>query len=200
MDNWDIRLKEQVDRKFENYKVFEINLATARIDDKLPLAGDFLYVESVSSESATATVKLNKNRNDAITLKHHRKIETVFTELHITNTAQAGETMTIVVGINFKLYDREGRHAAQAQPVVVVTNDTPDDDIQATTNVCDRVLLKASTKNTDTVWVDFGTAAVEDNCIPLEPGDSLTANASNTDRVHALFKVADEILFVIYEV
>ncbi|MBA7518478.1 hypothetical protein ES705_10548 [subsurface metagenome] len=107
--NWEERLKDQVQRGWDNYFHHRIDLSIARTDEIVMLAGEFLIVEESSSASATASVKLNMDKNDALRLRKGVGIETVFVKLYLTNTAQPGEWLNLIVGINFKYTMRKSQ-------------------------------------------------------------------------------------------
>lgn len=197
VDTWDDRLKLQADRKWENYKKWRIALDTARDLHRYDIAGDFLYVEKFSSPSAAATVRFNKNTNDAIDLQHNTKIETVFTTLYITNTAQAGEWIDLIVGIDFRKDDPQIADQQEPQAVVKVTNGSADTNTTPAAQISNFVIIKAHTRNTDIAWIDFGQAAVQDDCLPLEPGDTITVPISNLDQINVNFEIADEVVWIV---
>jgi len=46
----------------------------------------------------------------------------------------------------------------------------------------------------------FGSvAAVQNNCMPLDPGEWVRVSISNTDQIHANFEVGGEIVYIAYE-
>lgn len=201
--NWEVRLRSQVLRNWHNYDRHRIDLADSRAAELWGYAGEFLYVEKASSESALATIRLNRNRNDAIDLQVGTTIKTVFKEFYITNTAQAGEWIDIIIGINFEYYKQfaaGGVLGSEAQQVLNLTHANPDTNVVAAAHVCDRALIKADVSNTQTAWIDFGVAAVQNNCLPLDPGEWHRVSLSNTDRINANFEVGGETVYIVYEV
>jgi len=198
--NWEKRLKDQCLRGWNNYKRFRYELTTARGNDYLGLSGEFLFVEGVSSKSALASIRLNRNTNDPIDLKIGTHIKTIFTELYVTNAAQAGEWIDLVVGINFEYGRQQEQNQSEAQPCIIITNVLADTNTPGAAHVCNAVLIRAHTTNTGLVWIDFGTPAVENNCYPLDAGDAISVKLSNTNLINALFKVANEDVTVVYEV
>ncbi len=81
-----------------------------------------------------------------------------------------------------------------------MTHANADTDVAAAANPCNRAMIKADVNNTQVAWIDFGVAAVQDNCMPLDAGESITVSISNTDRIHANFEVGGEIVYIAYEV
>lgn len=198
---WDKRLGDQALRGWDNHKRNRIYLDTAKSIKQWIVVGEFLYVEKVSSKSALATLRLNREKNDPIDLELGTVIKTIFCRLFITNTAQAGEWIDVITGINFEYYKQNNQIAgAEAQQVLNLTHVDPDTDVAAAAHVCNEALIKADVKNTQTAWIDFGTAAVQDDCLPLDPGEWIREKVSNTDRIHANFEVGGELVFIVYEV
>lgn len=202
IEKWEKRLKDQVLRDWHNYDRHRIDLATARAAEFWGYAGEFLYVEKASSESALATIRLNRNTNDAIDLQVGTRVKTIFKEFYITNTAQAGEWIDVIIGINFEYYKQfaAGVLGSEAQQVLNLTHAAADTNVAAAAHVCDRALIKADVNNTQTAWIDFGIAAVQNNCLPLDPGEWTRVRLSNTDRINANFEVGGEIVYIVYEV
>ena len=200
--NWDLRLKDQVLKGWENYFRRRIHLTDARTAEFWGVTGEFLYVEEVSSKSAAAAIRLNLNTNDEIDLQTGVVIKTVFKEFYITNTAQAGEWIDIIVGINFEYYKHHAGDAiagAEAQAVVKLTHANPNTNVAAAAQICNRALIKADVNNTQTAWIDFGIAAVQNACHPLDPHEAIEVSLSNLDRINANFEVGGECVFITYE-
>ena len=100
---WDKRLGDQARRGWDNYVHKRIDLTIARVNSPLLIAGEFLYVESASDdEVAIAKIRLNRNTNDALDLEVGVEIQTVFTEIFLSNDALDGEWLDLIVGINFQ--------------------------------------------------------------------------------------------------
>ena len=198
LDTWEENLAAQKKRNFINYSVVTIDLGTARTNELKHIPGDILYVKAVSSNSAAATVRFNLTKNDEVDLKLHTRIETVFTSLFISNVAQAGESMELVIGINF--YIENLLQASEVKPVITITNAVANTNQAGAANPCNTAIIKADVKNTDIAWIDFGQVAVQDDCYPLDPGEWIRVDISNTDQVNANFEVGGEKVFVAYEV
>jgi len=197
-DNWDKNLKTLVARRFKNYEDFVIDLSAARALELKNIPGDFLAVIDSSHAAATCDIRFNKIDNDPISIKAGKEIQTVFTGFYLSNSAVAGASLTIRVGILYVETNLPRR--ATAKKTLTVTNAAANTDTQCAAYLCDRVLIKASSANTDIVWVDFGAAAVQGACLPLEPGESARVDIDNTNVIHCNFVVINEKAFVVYEV
>jgi len=120
--SWDKRLQDQADRGWNNYFRRRIYLDQIRNFDNLAIAGEFLYVEEVSSSTAFAVCRLNLNLNDPIDLELGAVVKTIFTNVIITNAAQAGEWIDIVWGINFEYYRQKQKKIEIDEPLSVDDN------------------------------------------------------------------------------
>lgn len=200
LDTWEENLAAQKRRGFINYSVVTIDLGTGRANELIHIPGDILYVNSVSSNSASATARFNLTKNDEVSLKYHSKIETVFTSVFISNEIQAGEWMELVLGINFKMSNLNIPSRSDVQPAIIITHAAADNNQAGAAHPCNAAIIKADVENTSIAWIDFGKAAVQDACIPLDPGEWIRVPISNTDRINANFEVGGERVFVAYEV
>ncbi len=197
---WGERLKQQSLRGWNKYVRYRISLTSARAAEYWGIAGEFLYVEQASSGSAKANISINRNTNDQIDLELGTVIKTIFTELYISNEAQTDEWIDIIIGINFEYYKKFQGVGDEVRQVLNLTHANPNTDVAAAANPCNRALIKADVNNTQTAWIDFGVAAVQNNCMPLDAGEWIRVNISNTDQIHANFEVGGEIIYIAYEV
>lgn len=198
---WENRLKQQTLRGWENYCRKRIDLTTARAMEFWGIPGEFLYVEQASSESALASVRLNRNTNDELDLELGTIIKTIFDTIYLTNTAQPDQWLDIIIGINFEYYKKsQVGLGSLAQPVVKLTHAVANTNVTPAAQVCNAVLIKADTNNTADAWIDFSTAAVQNACLPLSPGDSVSVHLSNLVQINANFEVGGECVFIINEV
>ncbi len=199
MSDWDKRLAEQVQRKFKNVQPVLVKLDAALADQELPLCGDILYVNRVSSRLAAATVKLGSRKAEALELKLHKKIKAVFTQFYVTAAAQAGEWIELLVGIDFDIDDVIEPELVM-QPALVITHASADTNVAGAAHGCVRAFLKADAANTGKVWFDIGTAAVQGSCGSLDAGEVFPLDINNTNLINANFEVGGEKLFVYYSV
>lgn len=198
--NWDRRLSDQVALGWDNYTQRRLNLDNARQREQWTQAGEFLYVQGVSSKSASAQVRLNRNTNDPIDLELGTLIKTIFIQIHITHAAQPGEWIDLITGINFEYYKKGLLSDAEAQACLILTNAAPNVNTVAAAHVCNRALLRAHTGNAGTAWIDFGIAAVVNACYELTAGDAISIPLSNTDRINGLFTAGGDRVTIVYEV
>lgn len=83
------------DNKPKTYYTKTISLAEARTDKELLFDGDNIIVDSIDGE---AYIKLNEKAHDNIDLRTHRTLKGTFIRLYLTNTAQAGKSVTLMIG------------------------------------------------------------------------------------------------------
>ena len=204
--SWDERLKDQAERHWDNYSHVRIDLTTARLDEPLLVVGEFIYVEDASdNDTAVAKIKLQKNNNDALDLEQGVEIHSVYTQVYITNEALEDEWLDLVFGINFEYYKNQvtaaggGGLTGTAQQVLNLTHANPNTNVAAASNACERALIKADVQNTGISWIDFGVAAVQNSCVPLDPGEWIRVLIADTDEINANFEVGGEVVYIVYE-
>jgi hypothetical protein len=88
-------LKYLSNRDLKLYQPLTISLATARTDLEFQVAGDTFLVTGISG---SASIKFQYNTAASVDLTLVRSINTPFASFFLTNTAQAGKTLTILVG------------------------------------------------------------------------------------------------------
>ena len=191
------RLKEHATKQWSNVERIRIELDVARNIYLFDIAGEFIAVERTSSTQAAATLRLDRTNRDEINLTRGRIIETLFAKFHISNAAQAGEWIDLVIGRNFRTWlDGSANRNAEAQQVLNVTNVAANTNTACAAGAVQAAHIKADVNNAGIVWVDFGADAVQDSCIPLDPGEWIIMPLSNTSRINANFVIANEILYV----
>ena len=80
------------------YQELTFDLGTARTDEELEIRGDFILVEYLDG---SASIKLDNPGHDAIDLTKVKQIKTspeFFEKIYITNTAQSGKTLKLLIG------------------------------------------------------------------------------------------------------
>jgi len=85
-----------------------------------------------------------------------------------------------------------------AKPAVYVTNASSATNTVGPDHACKRALIKAFTTNTGISWVNFGAAAVANQCFPLDAGESVSLPLDNTNEINVSFTVGNETIAVLY--
>jgi len=84
--------------EYKKYQELTFDLGTARTDEELDISGDFILVESLDGD---ASIKLDNPGHDSIDLTKIKQIKTSpekFEKIYVTNTAQSGKTLKLIVG------------------------------------------------------------------------------------------------------
>jgi hypothetical protein len=80
-----------------DYTYVEIDLGTARTDVALGLSGTSLTVKDLTT-GASVSAKFNSTTKPAVPLAKGEVYQLKFTEVYLTNTAQAGYTLKLFIG------------------------------------------------------------------------------------------------------
>jgi len=198
-EEWKLQLAEQVRKELDQYTPARIKLDTARVNEIVLVTARTLYVIDSSSKSALGTVKLNRIRAGDLALKKGTRIISVFTSLYLSNAAQPGEWLDCIFGRDFVM-SNELERDGEVQPCFIVTNIAADVNTPAASHICNAALIRAHTTNAGLVWLDFGAAAVDGACYPLASCDAVAHSMSNTNKINALFKTANDKVTVTYKI
>lgn len=79
------------------YRMITIDLSIARSEFELAIAGAYIFGFAATDAIANIDIKLNENRNDTIPFSSQKFIDAVFYRLFLTNTAQAGKSITLAI-------------------------------------------------------------------------------------------------------
>lgn len=190
------RLIDHVKEKWSNYERFRLDLTEVRNLHPINIAGEFIAVERSSSGQATAEIRLDRPNRNVINFDQARIVETVFECLFVSNAAQTGEWLDLIIGRNFRTWkDGTALQGGEAQRVLNVTA-AADTNIACAAQTCRAAHIKADVENTGIAWIDFGVAAVQSDCTPLDPGEWIIIPITNTNRINVNFEVADELVYV----
>jgi len=77
------------------YELYELDLSTARTNEKVDITGDNLLVQDIDG---SLTLRVNQIGHDAIDLTKIRQVRTPFDALFFTNTAQTGASAILLIG------------------------------------------------------------------------------------------------------
>jgi len=83
--------------KPKNYELLEIDLSTAREDEEIKYAGDFLLAKT-DGELSGIEVRFNEKNHPKFKLSDWNPIITPFYRFFLTNTAQSGKKLKLFVG------------------------------------------------------------------------------------------------------
>ncbi|MBA7683796.1 hypothetical protein ES703_92181 [subsurface metagenome] len=78
-----------------HYQKITLDLGIARTNELFWCVGDFIGVETITG---SCTIRINEVGRDTINLQKVKKTYTPFYRFYMTNTAQAGKTLTLYIG------------------------------------------------------------------------------------------------------
>lgn len=195
--SFDQRLADQAKEKWSNYERIHLDLATAHNYLLFDVPGEYIAVERVSSSIAAAAIRLDYPNRNEINFDRGRIVETLFRRFYVSNAALSGEWMDLIIGRNFRTWkDGQAEKAAEALQVLNVTHANPDTNIACAAQACNAAIIKADVENTDIAWIDYGAAAAQGDCHPLDPGEWVIVPLSNASRINVNFEVGGEIVYV----
>ena len=82
------------------YKTRTLDLANARSNEEFTVAGNYIIVIDATDINSNVQIRFNELEADALTFKKRQGLKVPFYRMFLTNTAQAGKTLTIAYGIN----------------------------------------------------------------------------------------------------
>lgn len=191
------RLADHVKEKWSNYERIHVELGIARNYIKLDIAGEFIAVDEVSSGLAAVTIHLDRPNRHALNFYRGSQVETLFECMYVSNAALTGEWMELIIGRNFRAWhDSLAAQLTEALQVLNVTNVAANTNTVCAAQACKAAHIKADVQNVDMSWIDYGVAAVQDSCVPLDPGEWVIVPLSNTNRINVNFEVGGDVVYV----
>lgn len=103
-----VDFEELRSQRVQVYRTIVLNLATARTDVEIVTAGNYIYALEATDIDTLLEIKLNEKTRSLIPLYKGRGVRAPFYRLWFTNAAQAGKTITIVIGVEsdtFEVFD-----------------------------------------------------------------------------------------------
>lgn len=203
VDNGGKVIIPSVEERATELRAFTIDLSVARTEAPLVLnlSGNWLYCRQATPSTAQATIQFNTQRGDGIPFGLGFLVKGLpFTRLYLTNSAQAGATLTL-------FYSDDSRMeiinpSAEIQQVGVVKADTVVHGAQtvgvaavsviAANPLRQRVTLQADDGNAGIIWVGGSGVTVANSIGFLQAGDSITLQ--NTTQIYAISDTAAQDL------
>ncbi len=81
------------------YQIIRILLDSARDNVQITRAGDLIKVIRASSDDANIDIRFNMVDAPLLNFKRYRKVETYFQNIYISNDAQAGEWVDVLIAV-----------------------------------------------------------------------------------------------------
>lgn len=103
-----IDFDELMAQRVQLYNTITIDLTNVRVDEERVFTGNYIYALEASDVDNSLDIRFNELFRAAITIKKGRGIRIPFYRFYITNTAQAGKTITLAIGIeasDFEVFD-----------------------------------------------------------------------------------------------
>jgi hypothetical protein len=109
---------------FPNYTYQEVifDLSTARNLQYIGSGGNLIKCIDASDIDSNMEIRLNETGNDAITVKKGRSVSGWFNRFYITNTAQAGKTITLVIATTDAVTIRDDGIVGDIDTISTITN------------------------------------------------------------------------------
>lgn len=172
IDNFEDLLAWVKNNRLASIETISIDLSTARTDRLLEVAGLVVYASEATDSTTSLQVRHNEISSGLITLTKGYGPVFPFYRLYLTNTAQAGKTITLIIG--------------RASPFDIKDNRNQADMLTALEAVRDE--LKGSSSGTDNTNATIGTSAV----LVLAANTSrkafmVSAPAANTGKIYIGF-------------
>lgn len=83
--------------RITTYRIITLDLSQARSNYELQMSGDFIYGYAGTDAAANISIRLNEISNDEMPLNTQRFVSSPFYRFFVTNTAQAGKTLTLAI-------------------------------------------------------------------------------------------------------
>jgi len=166
--------------EYKKYQELVFDLGVERKDEELEISGDFILVEYLDG---SAYLKLDNPGHDAIDLTRVKQINTSpqkFNKIYITNTAQTGKTLKLLVG---------GAASFVATPSdvgnVIIQNTAGDKvEVDSTTN---SLYVKVTEQPVNSYTTDSITSV--GNVLELNLGTFTATGAGSSNDVYPAYKI-----------
>jgi len=191
--------------EYKKYQELTFDLGTARTDEELEISGDFILVEYLDG---SAYIKLDNPGHDAIDLSRIKQIKTSpqkFNKIYITNTAQSGKTLKLLIG-GAASFTAEATKLGEikisgytATDIFHGQVDVGTTEVQLTTETdCLSITIKADDDNTDDVYIGK-SGVTTSNGLRLRPGQAITIYISNPSVLYAISGTAGQKVYILGE-
>jgi len=103
-----INFDELRGQRVQLYNEIVVNLAVARTNEEHIFTGTYVYVIESTDVDSNVSIRFNELFRSNIRLVQGRGVRCPFYRFYLTNTAQAGKAITLVIGIesaDFEIFD-----------------------------------------------------------------------------------------------
>ena len=196
------------------FRVQPFLLDTAQTNFKFAMAGNFLYALETTDANVSINVRVNNLSEQTFTLRQGLGCVTPFQDLYFTWEAQAGKSITLVIGVEAKKFLEFIDNRSQAQSTSVLEEirdqlkgDTAEEnwDTEKTIGTSASLVLASNSNrksfvvqskesNTGLIYLGFGSSVTSSKWFKqLEPGE--TFGLSNIlAPIYAISDTAGQLL------
>ena len=152
----------------------KIPLDNARSQSKIDITGTFLYVITASSKTALANIGFGEQVQDAVPFKEGQFISGLrFSQIYVTNTAQAGEYITVMYGVESNIGLKVNNPSSQYNNISVIKPTGLDTVADVALTAATVTLISAA----DSTRKEILITNLSTNAAVMRIGDSNTAAA-----------------------
>ena len=101
----DIDFDELTQQRVQVYDTITLDLSTARDKQKLDFIGTYIYALEGTAISSEVEVRFNEASRKPIKITEGRGLRIPFYRLFFSNSAQSGESITLIVGIESAIFE-----------------------------------------------------------------------------------------------
>ena len=92
-------------QRVQLYNKIEVSLENARDNEEMVFTGNYIYGLEASSNTANLDVRLNEKFRGTVNILKGRGIRAPFYRFYLSNAAQSGQSITLVVGIEAEQFE-----------------------------------------------------------------------------------------------
>lgn len=174
-ENFDELLKWVKENRMASIETLTIDLSIARSEQELSVSGLFIYASEATDTTANLQIRHNEQESGLITITKNFGPVFPFYRLFLTNAAQAGKTITLIIG--------------RAAPFDIKDNRSQTDTLTTLEQIRDD---QRSTTGTINAEATIGDVA-EETLLAVNPNRrslSVQANPANTGYIYIFYVTA----------
>ena len=92
-------------QRIQVYNKITIDLAGVRADQEMVFTGNYIYGIEASDGTANIDIRLNEKFRSTINIKQGRGVRAPFYRFYVTNAAQAGKSLTLIIGVEAEQFE-----------------------------------------------------------------------------------------------
>lgn len=103
----------------KKYNIFILDLTNARNSELLEAMGGYIWVKDATDPSVNIDVQIDNSANDKLNLHKSNGVVARFEKLFISNTAQSGKTITLLITPDFNTFRTIEQVFSIAQDMII---------------------------------------------------------------------------------